>query len=330
MRVSTQIDLAENNLLQRARQIIDIEIDALKGLAVQVDHRFEAAIHLLESCVGRVILTGMGKSGIVARKIAATFSSTGTPAFFLHPSEGVHGDLGMIMPGDVVIAISYSGETPELLQVLPVVKHFGLPLIAVTGHPESTLAQRSEVSLDIAVPQEACHLNLAPTASTTATMVLGDALAMVLMERKGFTHEDFALFHPAGSLGKRLLLRVEEVMHSGDALPLVELGTTFRQALLEITSKKFGMTIVVDDAGKTCGVITDGDVRRILTRHTDINALLVEEIYTPFPKTITKDSLAAVALSLMEQHQITTLLVNTIEGAPEGILHLHDLLKTGI
>lgn len=317
--------------LDQARRVLDVEIDALTRMRDNLNETFETAISLLENCQGRVILTGMGKSGLIAKKIAATFSSTGTPAYFLHPGEGMHGDLGMLMKDDVVIAVSNSGETPELLQVLPVVKHFKLPLIAMTGNPKSTLARRSDVTLDISVEQEACPLNLAPTASTTNTLVLGDALAVVLMERKGFTPDDFAVFHPAGSLGKRLLLTVEEVMHTGDDLPKVPLSASFKEALVEITSKKLGMTLVIDAAGKTAGIITDGDVRRILTRGDhDLSTLTVEEVYTRNPKTLEKEALAATALAIMEQHKITALAVNNLDGISEGIVHLHDILRTGI
>lgn len=322
--------LTSPNTLAQAKRVISVELNALERLQANLDTRFETAIGLLESCMGRVIVTGMGKSGIIGKKIAATFSSTGTPAYFLHPGEGIHGDLGMIMPGDVVIAISNSGETPELLQVLPVVKRFKLPLIALTGNPDSTLARRSDVMLDISVEQEACPLNLAPTASTTTTLVMGDALAVVLMERKGFTEENFAVFHPAGSLGKRLLLTVEDVMHAGEELPKVTLNTPFREALLEITSKKLGVTLVTDDDGRTCGVITDGDIRRVLAREQDLSSLRANDVCTRNPKAIQKDALAATALSLMEQHRITVLAVNTPNGYSEGIVHLHDLLKTGI
>ena len=322
--------IVSDTILEQARRVLAIEIEALQRLELRLDKRFEQAISLLEASEGRVVITGMGKSGLIGKKIAATFSSTGTPAYFLHPGEGMHGDLGALMQGDIVIAISNSGETPELLQILPVVKHFRLPLISLTGNPDSTLARQSEVTLDVSVEQEACTLNLAPTASTTAALVMGDALAIVLMERKGFTPDDFAVFHPAGSLGKRLLLRVEDVMHQGDAIPFVRLETPFQEALLEITSKKLGMTLVVDGSGKTCGVITDGDVRRVLTRERDISRLQVAEVYTANPKSISRDALAATALSLMEQYQITVLAVNTPDGISEGIVHLHDLLKTGI
>lgn len=322
--------LSQETLLEQARRVVTVEIAALQALCERLDHCFEVAIRLLEACTGRVIITGMGKSGIIGRKMAATFSSTGTPSFFLHPGEGIHGDLGMIMPGDVVIAISNSGETAELLQVLPVVKRFNLPLIAMTGNTESTLARKSDVTLDISVPQEACPHNLAPTASTTATLVMGDALAVVLMERKGFGADDFALFHPAGSLGKRLLLTVEDVMHTGDAIPMVSQHALFTQALVEITAKKLGMALVIDEQGKVTGVLTDGDVRRALTRTTQIEALTVQDVFTPNPKFIEKAALAANALNLMETHKITVLAVLDAQGLPEGVLHLHDLLKNGL
>jgi arabinose-5-phosphate isomerase len=272
----------------------------------------------------------MGKSGIIGRKIAATLSSTGTPAYFLHPGEGMHGDLGMLMKDDVILAISNSGETPELLQVLPVVKHFNLAMIAITGNPNSTLGRKSDVVLDISVEKEACPLNLAPTTSTTNTLVLGDALAIVLMERKGFTSNDFAVFHPAGSLGKRLLLTVEEVMHTGAEIPIVPRNQTFRHALMEITSKKLGLTLVVDETGRTVGIITDGDVRRVLNHHDNIAQLTVEEVFNRTPKSISRDALAATALNIMETHKITALMVNDDQGFPVGIVHLHDLLNTGL
>jgi arabinose-5-phosphate isomerase len=322
--------MLQTDTLAQARRVLAVEIEALEHMKARLDDRFDQAIRLLEACHGRVIVTGMGKSGLIAKKIAATFSSTGTPAYFLHPGEGMHGDLGMMMAGDVVIAISNSGETPELLQILPVVKRFNIPLIGMTGNMNSTLSRRSDVVLDISVDQEACPLNLAPTSSTTTTLVMGDALAVVLMERKGFTPDDFAIFHPAGSLGKRLLLTVEEVMHQGDEIPMVTLDLPFKEALLEITSKKLGVTLVKNEQGYVCGLITDGDIRRVLTRETDIASLSVSDVYTANPKTIHKDALAAAALAVMEQHKITILAVTSPEGTAEGIVHLHDLLQTGI
>lgn len=313
-----------------AQRVIDIEVKALLAMRQRLDASFDAAVELIMRHATRVVITGMGKSGIIGKKIAATLSSTGTPAYFLHPGEGVHGDLGMLSPGDVVIAISNSGETPELLQVLPVVKHLNLPMIAMTGNPESTLAKRSQVTLDVSVKQEACTLNLAPTSSTTATLVMGDALAVVLLEKKGFTAEDFALVHPAGSLGKRLLLTVGDLMHTGDAIPVVSKETRFREALIEITMKKLGVTLVVDSQQAVCGIITDGDVRRLLMSHDNLDGLSVSDVISGMPKTITASALAADALEKMESHKITTLAVLDSQGRPEGILHLHDLLQTGI
>lgn len=326
---STPVTL-DNSLLARARSIIDIEIEALEQLKHQLDEQFLQAIDLLEACTGRVIVTGMGKSGIIGKKIAATLSSTGTPAYFLHPAEGSHGDLGVMMRGDTILAISNSGETPEILNILPTIKRFGLPLIAMTGKLDSTLAQRSDVVLSIAVKQEACPLGLAPTASTTATLALGDTLAVTLLERKGFTEEDFAVFHPAGALGKRLLLRVEDLMQQGDDLPIVPLQTSFLDALLVMSAKKLGMTLVIDDNGILAGILTDGDVRRALMQYPDAHQIPLQTVMTKNPKTIEADALAVSALRLMEEHKITVLSVPTSDGKPHGVLHLHDILKTGI
>lgn len=319
-----------SDTLLRAGEIIDIEIKALEGLKDQLDENFPRAVHLLEHCTGRVIVTGMGKSGHIGKKIAATLSSTGTPAFFLHPAEGSHGDLGLMMKDDVVIAISNSGETPEIINLLPPVKRLGLSLIAMTGNLTSTLASRADLVLNIAVKQEACPLGLAPTASTTATLALGDALAIVLLERKGFTEEDFALFHPAGSLGKRLLLTVADLMHTGDTLPVVSIRNSFQEALFEMTSKKLGITLVVDETGYVQGILTDGDVRRALTHHSNIDEITLTDVITPSPKTIGPDALAVSALRIMEDFKITVLLINTPDGKPLGAVHLHDILKTGI
>lgn len=275
--------------------------------------------------------TGMGKSGIIARKIAATMASTGTPSFFLHPAEGVHGDLGMITKGDVVVAISNSGKTREVLEVIPVVKRLGLKLIAMTGNLESELAKRADVVLDISVEREACPLGLAPTASTTAALVMGDALAMALLKRKGFRKEDFAFVHPAGSLGKRLLLRVEDLMHVGGEIPIVKPETPMKDVVLEISTKRLGMTTVVDDEGRLIGVITDGDLRRLIERMGkamfDAKA---KDVMTKNPKTIRKDALAVKALGEMERYSITSLVVVDNKNKVEGVIHLHDLLKSGI
>ncbi len=317
-------------LLARARGIVDIEIQALEDLKSQMDQQFVRAIELIEACPGRVIVTGMGKSGIIGKKIAATLSSTGTPAYFLHPAEGSHGDLGMLMKQDVLIAISNSGETPEILGILPLVKRFGVPLIAMTGKPDSTLGRQGDAVLNVAVRQEACPLGLAPTASTTATLALGDTLAVVLLERKGFSAEDFAMFHPAGNLGKRLLLRVQDVMHTGDALPLVSLDTPFLDALVEVSSKKLGMAIVVDATGRMQGLLTDGDVRRALTRFSDPRGIVLSEVITRSPKQIVPEDLAVTALRLMEESKITVLVSCDADGKPTGAVHMHDILKTGI
>lgn len=317
-------------LLSKARAIVDIEIQALEDLKAQLDAQFVRAVDLMETCKGRVIITGMGKSGLIGKKIAATLSSTGTPAYFLHPAEGSHGDLGMMMKQDVVIAISNSGETPEILGILPLVKRFGVPLIGMTGKANSTLAQQSDVVLNIAVRQEACPLGLAPTASTTATLALGDTLAVVLLERRGFSEEDFAMFHPAGNLGKRLLLKAQDVMHSGIALPLVSVNTPFLEALMEVSSKKLGMAIVLDEAGRMQGVLTDGDVRRALTRFSDPREIPLVDVMTRSPKLVAPDELAVTALRRMEEHKITVLVSCTPDGKPLGVVHLHDILKTGI
>jgi arabinose-5-phosphate isomerase len=318
-------------VLARARGIIDIEIQALEELKTQINGDFLKAVEIIEQAKGRVIVTGMGKSGLIGKKIAATLSSTGTPAYFLHPAEGSHGDLGLLTPHDVVLAISNSGETPEILNILPLVSRFGLPLIGMTGNTSSTLAQQSQAVLNIAVSEEACPLGLAPTASTTATLALGDALAVVLLERKGFTQDDFAIFHPAGALGKRLLLKVSDLMHTGDALPIVSTDTPFLEALVEMSSKKLGMTLVVEaPSGRMQGILTDGDVRRALTQWDNPKALSLPLIMTPSPKTITADALAVTALRIMEEHKITALVILNDTEQPVGVVHLHDILKTGI
>ncbi|HEY9686758.1 MAG TPA: KpsF/GutQ family sugar-phosphate isomerase [Coleofasciculaceae cyanobacterium] len=317
-------------VLVRARGIIDIEIEALEDLKSQMDAHFIKAIQLIEACEGRVIITGMGKSGLIGKKIAATMSSTGTPAYFLHPAEGSHGDLGMVMKHDVVIAISNSGETPEILGILPLVKRFGVPLIAMTGKPDSMLARQSDAVLNIAVRQEACPLGLAPTASTTATLALGDALAVVLLERRGFSADDFAMFHPAGSLGKRLLLRAGDVMHTGDDLPIIPIETPFLDALAEVSRKKLGMGIIVDAQGCMQGVLTDGDIRRGLTRFPDPRTIVLTDMMTRSPKMIAPDDLAVTALRLMEESKITVLVSCDPNGRPIGAVHMHDILKTGI
>ncbi|GAB4163641.1 MAG: KpsF/GutQ family sugar-phosphate isomerase [Geothermobacteraceae bacterium] len=319
-------------MIEKAKQVLQIEADAVLALKQRLDGNFTEAVRMILECRGRVVITGMGKSGLICQKVAATMASTGTPALFLHPAEGIHGDLGMLMKGDVVIAVSNSGETEEVVRILPIIKRMGLPLIAMTGNPGSTLARAGDVFLDISVAEEACPLGLAPTASTTATLAMGDALAVVLLEERGFGAEDFALFHPGGALGKRLLLRVEDMMHTGDDVPLVSQDTLLRDGLFEITNKKLGITGVVDEAGELLGVFTDGDLRRALERGYDVLEKPMLELMTRNPKRILRDNLAAKALQRMEEYSITSLFVFEDDEArvPIGIIHLHDLLKAGV
>jgi len=319
-------------IVQEAKRVIQVEADALKALAERIDGEFERAVELILSSRGRVVVSGMGKSGLVGQKIASTMASTGTPAFFLHPAEGIHGDLGMIMKGDVVIGVSNSGETEELLRILPVIKRLGARLIAMTGNPASTLGRAGDIVLDISVKEEACPLGLAPTASTTATLAMGDALAVALLVQRGFSAEDFALFHPGGSLGKKLLLTVADFMHSGDAMPLVSEETPMREALFVITAKKLGASGVVDAEGRLVGVITDGDLRRALERGSDIINQPAGALMTRNPKRIKGMELAAKALQQMEEFSITSLFVfeDDTSDIPIGIIHLHDLLKAGL
>lgn len=318
--------------LDVARRVIRTEAEALSAMAERVDSSFERAVDLILAARGRVVVSGMGKSGLIGQKIASTMASTGTPAFFLHPAEGIHGDLGMIMAGDVVIAISNSGETEELLRILPVIKRLGAGLIAMTGCPSSNLGRSSDVVLDVSVREEACPLGLAPTASTTATLAMGDALAVALLVKRGFRADDFAIFHPGGSLGKKLLLRVEDLMHTGNAIPVVPHGMPMKEALFVITSKGLGIAGVSDENGGLCGVITDGDLRRALEKGIDILGCSAHDMMRSNPKRILRNELAAAALQLMERHSITSLFVFDGEESrvPCGILHLHDILKAGI
>ena len=319
-------------LIEEARRVIRVEAEALLAMAERIDSSFEQAIELILRSSGRVIVSGMGKSGLVGQKIASTMASTGTPAFFLHPAEGIHGDLGMIMTGDVVIAISNSGETEEILRILPSIKRLGAHLIALSGNPASNLARSSDVFLDVSVGEEACPLGLAPTASTTATLAMGDALAVALLVRRGFRAEDFALFHPGGSLGKKLILRVEDMMHTGDSIPLVKTDTLMKEALFVITDKGLGVTGVCDVSGALVGVITDGDLRRALERGYDILNQRADGIMKAGPLRIKRSELAAAALQVMEKRSITSLFVfdDEVSIAPCGIVHLHDILKAGI
>jgi len=320
--------------IEQAKKVLRIEADAIARLIDRLDENFDMAVDLIMNCKGRVVVTGMGKSGHIANKIAATLASTGTPALFLHPAEGIHGDLGMVTKGDLVIALSNSGETEELSRMLPSLKRIGIKIVALTGNVDSTLARNSDVVIYVGVKEEACPLGLAPTASTTATLAMGDALAVVLLNRKGFREEDFACFHPGGSLGKRLLLRVRDIMHTGDAVPKVSVDTLIKDAIYEISSKKMGVTAVLDPAGKLLGVISDGDLRRWMerTEKTGENLLTkkAREIMTKDPKVIAKDALAAEAMAIMENSSITCLMILDADRRPEGVIHLHDLLKAGV
>lgn len=320
------------NVVDEAKRVLKIEAQSILDLAERIDEDFSKAVELLYHCKGKAVLMGMGKSGLVGRKIASTFASTGTPAFFLHPAEGVNGDFGMLTKEDVVIAISNSGETRELLEVLPLIKRYGNRLIVFTGKMNSSLARAGDVCLNIHVKQEACPLGLAPTASTTATLALGDALAIVLMMKKGFDEKDFALLHPGGALGKRLLLKVEDLMHVGKAFPAVTEKTLMKDAIFEITSKRLGVTAVCNGEGHLVGVITDGDLRRALEKFNDLLDRQASEVMTRNPKWIERDALAAKAVQRMEEYSITSLFVFNQSGdkVPVGIIHLHDLLKAGV
>ncbi len=311
------------------RAVIDIEARAVQALRERIDERFRHACQLMLDCGGRIVVLGMGKSGHVGNKIAATLASTGTPAFFVHPGEASHGDLGMLTRQDAAIALSNSGETAELLTILPLIKRLGVPLITLTGNPTSTLAQAADVNLDVSVEQEACPLGLAPTASTTACLAMGDALAVALLQARGFTEEDFALSHPGGALGRRLLLRIADLMHTGEEIPCVTPQTPLGEALVEMTRKGLGMTAVSDDRQQLLGVFTDGDLRRALDQGTDVHRVTMEDVMTRHSKTVPSRMLAAEALQIMEAFKITSLVVVDDERIA-GILHMHDLLRAGV
>jgi arabinose-5-phosphate isomerase len=322
----TSMATPDARTLDLARKVLETEAAAILALVDRLDDRFDRAVSLLHACQGRVIVTGMGKSGIVCRKVAATLSSTGTPAFFLHPAEALHGDLGAIRPDDVVVALSYSGETDELVRLLEYIRRIGARLIALTGAPRSTLGQAADVTLDCHVSEEACPMNLAPTASTTAALALGDALAMAALVRRGFRADDFASLHPGGKLGKRLL-RAEQLMHHGEHLPAVREDTVVRDAIYEISSKGLGMTAVVDAGGRLAGIITDGDLRRHLTSTPDVLGLTAADVMTRHPVTVAPSLLAVEALAVLEQRKITSLIVAGEDRRPLGVLHLHDLWR---
>jgi len=325
-----QLPDSRRALLESARRTFQIEIEALGGLADRLGEGFGAACELCLACQGRVVVTGMGKSGHMGRKVAATLSSTGTPAFYLHPGEAGHGDIGMLTRGDVLLAISNSGESAEILALLPYVKRLAVPLIALTGNAGSTLARAADVHLDVSVPAEACPHNLAPTASTTAALVMGDALAVALLTARGFSAEDFARSHPVGSLGRRLLLRVEDIMRRDAALPRSHPDAPLAEGLLEMTRKGLGLTAVLDDAGRVLGVFTDGDLRRALDRKVDVHSASMREVMTPGGRLIGPCELAAAAARLMEQHRVTALLVTDGERRLIGALNVHDLLRSGV
>ena len=322
--------LTNEELLALAADVLDIESRAVADLKTRLGSDFVAACELCLATPGRVVVTGMGKSGHVSNKIAATLASTGTPAFFMHPAEASHGDLGMITEQDLLLAISYSGETDEVVTILPVVKRIGARLLSITGNPRSTMATTADVHLDVSVAVEACPLNLAPTASTTATLAMGDALAVALLKKRGFTAEDFARSHPSGSLGKRLLLRVTDVMHTGDRVPAVTADLTLRDALLEMTDKGLGMTAIVDDQRRILGIFTDGDLRRTLDAGADIRKTLISEVMHADCKTVPGDMLAAEALHILEENKITGLLVADDDTRLVGALNIHDLFREGL
>ena len=324
-------DAADNQrLIEMGRDALRIEARAVAALVDRLGADFETACRMLLACSGRVVVSGVGKSGHVGGKIAATLASTGTPAFFLHAAEASHGDLGMVAKGDVVLAISYSGETAELLTILPLIKRMGAPLIAMTGNPQSTLAREADAHLDVSVPAEACPLNLAPTASTTATLAMGDALAVALLRHRGFTEADFARSHPGGTLGRRLLLRVSDVMRRGDDLPMVSPETPLPEGLLEMSRKRLGMTAIVDTNRHVVGIFTDGDLRRALDRRIDVQKTRMADVMTKGSRSIDPQELAAEAVLMMEKYSVNGLLVLDTDGVLVGALNVHDLLRAGV
>ena len=323
--------MTEDPLRATARRVLQMEAEAILALVPRLDERFTAAVTLLRACTGRVIVTGMGKSGLIGRKIAATLASTGTPAYFLHPAEGVHGDLGMLARGDILLALSNSGETDELLAILPAVKRLAVPIVLLTGRPDSPLARVCDLVLDVGVPQEACPMNLAPTSSTTAALAMGDALAMALLELRGLREEDYAELHPRGALGWRSLVRVGDLMHTGDAIPAVSDDAPMKDVVEEMTRKGLGMTVVVDRDGRLVGVITDGDLRRLLRRGEPMGAHVAADVASHRPRTVAADAMAADALELMERAgPITSLVVVDIDERPAGVIHMHDILRAKI
>jgi arabinose-5-phosphate isomerase len=320
-----------DEIIKSALRTISLELKAIQALTQRIDQHFIDACQLIMHCTGRVVVIGMGKSGHIGNKIAATLASTGTPAFFVHPGEASHGDMGMITRDDVVIAISNSGNTSELITLLPLIKRMGTKLISMTGNIDSVLARAADANLDISIEEEACPLGLAPTSSTTATLVMGDALAIALLEAKGFTAEDFAFSHPGGALGRKLLLKVEDIMHTGSSIPCVKVDTFLSQALLEMSAKGLGMTTVISNDGRLSGIYTDGDLRRTLDKGLDIHNTPIKDMMTRSPKTLNSAQiLAAEALHEMEEHKVSALVIVDHENKPTGVIHLHDILKAGV
>lgn len=319
------------NIQALARAVIETEAKSVTDLSERIGKEFVQACQFMYDCKGRIVVLGMGKSGHIGDKIAATLASTGSPAFFVHPGEASHGDMGMITREDVVLALSNSGETSELLTILPLIKRLGIPLIALTGNPNSTLARAADAHLDVSVEKEACPLGLAPTSSTTAALVMGDALAISLLEKRGFTADDFALSHPGGALGRRLLLHIEDIMHTGDTIPMVTINSTLSEALLEMTKKGLGMTAIVDNDGKMAGIFTDGDLRRVLD-HGEVNVheTQIADVMTKNCKTIQPRKLAAETLHMMEEYKINSLIVVDKDNRPIGAMNMHDLLRVGV
>lgn len=322
--------MARQDLIQSAQRTIEMELQAVGELISRIDNDFTIACEAILDCKGRVVVTGMGKSGHIGKKIAATLASTGTPAFFVHPGEASHGDLGMITKDDVVIAISNSGNTAEVITIVPLIKRLGIPLISMTGDPNSALADAAQANLDVSVASEACPLNLAPTTSTTATLVMGDALAIALLESRGFSTEDFAFSHPGGALGRKLLLRVSDIMHRDHEVPRVCPSMPLQDALLEMTEKGFGITTVIDNDGKLIGVFTDGDLRRVFDAKINLSSATIQDVMSDNPKKIGLDMLAAEALTAMEKSSITALVVEDQHQCPVGIVHMHDILRAGV
>ena len=322
--------MTDNEIIKTGINVVRIEANAVAQLEQSINKDFVKAIDIIYNAKGRVVLTGMGKSGLIARKIVATLNSTGTAAIYMHPTDALHGDLGMVRREDVVIIISKSGATDEISKLLPMFKRLGVKLIAMSGNPDSQLVKESDVFLNISVIEEACPHDLAPTSSTTATLVMGDALSVALLQKRGFTAEDFALLHPGGSLGKRLSLKIDEIMTKGDGVPIVKENASIKDIILEMTSKRLGTTCVVNDTGKLTGVITDGDLRRLLEKTMNVKNLVATDIMSKNPKVTDKDYLASFALQIMEGHKITSLIVANSQNEPVGIIHLHDLVNLGL